>query len=428
MRVAVPEERIAAEVQKRLQNLARTTRVQGFRPGKVPFKVVQKRFGARVRQEVVGEVVQSSFYEAISRENLRPAAYPNLEPVAAEQGQGLNYTAKFEVLPEIELAPIEALKTEKIVCEIGDDDLDRMIEVLRKQGRRSEEVERAAEWEDIVDIDFVGKVDGEVFAGGEARAFKVEIGSKSLIEGFEDGLIGKKAGDKAILTLSFPKHYHKQALAGRPVEFAVTVNGVYEQVLPPLDEAFFEGFGVKTGGEAAFRKEIAQHMNREAEAAIRNRLRNSVMDSLHAANELELPRALVEKEKQTMAQEFGRKLKSPGMPVDDNDASALPDPEQFTDQARKRVTLQLLLAEIIRKHELKAEPSRVRELIERDSQGYEDPAAIVNWYYEDQRRLAEVEAMALEETVIRWVSEKSQVTEVSLRFDDLMNKGQTENG
>jgi len=287
MRVTVPEERIATEVQKRLQNLARTTKIQGFRPGKVPFRIVQKRFGTQVRQEVVGEVVQSTFYEAISKENLRPAAYPDLSPVDAEPGQGLNYMAKFEVLPEVELAPVEALKIEKTVCEIGDEDLDKMIEVLRRQGRQPEQVERRAEQDDIVDIDFVGTVDGEVFEGGEAKEFKIEIGSKRLIAGFEDGLVGKQAGDQETLKLTFPEHYHKEALAGKPVEFAVTVNGVYEQVLPELDAAFFEGFGVQAGGEAAFRQEIIQHMQREAEAAIRQRLRDAVMDSLYAANERE---------------------------------------------------------------------------------------------------------------------------------------------
>ena len=425
MKVEVPEERIATEVQKRLQNLARTTRIQGFRPGKVPFNVVQKRFGSKVRQEVVGEVVQSTFYEAITKENLRPAGYPNLDPIDSEQGQGLNYTAKFEVFPEVELSPIEELKVEKTVCEIGDEDLDKMIEVLRKQRRQPEEVERAAELEDIVDIDFVGKVDGGVFEDGEAKEFKVELGSKRLIDGFEDGLIGKKAADKETLKLTFPENYHKEELAGKPVEFEVTVNSVHEQVLPELNDEFFEGFGVKEGGEEAFRAEIRQHMQRESEAAIRNRIRDSVMDSLYAANELELPNTLVENEKKNMGQQFKQNLKSQGVPIDDDD-DTMTNPELFEEQAKKRVALQLLVSEIIRKNELKAEPSKVRELIEKNSQGYEDPSAIINWYYEDKQRLAEVEAMALEEEVINWVVEKSQVSEVNLTFDDLMNKGQTE--
>ncbi len=423
MRVEVPEERIADEVQKRLQDLARTAKIQGFRPGKVPFKLVQRRFGAKVRQEVVGEVVQSTFYEALSREKLRPAAYPNLDPVSAEQGAGLHYTAKFEVFPEVELAPIEGLKIEKALCSITDEDLDKMIEVLRRQRRRPQQVARAAQKEDLVDIDFVGKVDGEAFEGGEAKAFKVEIGSGRLIEGFEEALVGKQAGDKATLKLAFPEDYPKQALAGRPVEFAVTVNSVHEQVWPQLDEAFFADFGVEEGGEAAFRKEISQHMHREAEAAIRRRLRDAVMDGLYAANELELPRALVEKERQNMAQQFKQNMKSHGLPVDND--NTMPGPELFEQQARKRVALQLLIAEIIRENELKAEPARVREWIEKNAQGYEDPAAIVNWYYQDKQRLAEVEALALEEEVIDWIFMRAQITEVHLGFDDLMNKGQT---
>lgn len=426
MKVEVPEERIATEVQSRLQKLSRTTKIQGFRPGKVPMKLVQQRFGPQVRQEVVGEVVQSTFYEAISAEKLRPAGYPNIDPMDAEQGKGLSYTAKFEVFPEIELSPIEELKVEKTVCEIGEDDLNTMIDVLRKQRRQPEEVQREAALEDIVDIDFVGKVDGEVFEGGEAKEFKVELGSKRLIEGFEDGLVGKKAGEKLTLKLTFPEKYHKEELANKPVEFDVTVNSVHEQIMPELNDEFFAGFGVKEGGEEAFRKEISQHMQRESEAAVRNRMRESVMDSLHEANKLELPNSLVQNEKQNMHKQFKDNLRAQGVPVDDDGANDAAEADLFEEQAKKRVALQLLVSEIIRKNELKAEPAKVRALIEKNAQGYEDPSAIINWYYQDKQRLAEVEALALEDDVIAWISERAQVTEAKLSFDELMNKGQTE--
>jgi trigger factor len=423
MKVEVPEEKIATEVATRLQSLTKTSKIQGFRPGKVPLKLIQKRYGAGVRQEVVGELVQNTYYEAITQEKLKPAGMPTIDPLEAELGKGLVYTAKFEVMPEIELAAVEDLSVEKALCDIADEDVEKMIETLRTQRQEFEVVERAAETGDKVKIDFTGKMDGEVFEGGEAKDFELELGSKSFIEGFEEGLVGKKAAEELTLNLKFPDEYQKKEYSGKAVEFHVTIHEVKGAVLPELNDDFFKDFGVTEGGMEAFVEEIKQHMGRESETALRNRLRDAVMNALHEANKIELPKAMIETEQQNMQKQFTDNLQQYG--IDSKDAPPV-DLAMFEEQANKRVALQLIVAELIRKHELKAEPAKVRALLEKNAASYEDPSAVVNWYYSDKSRLAEVEAVVLEDEVIDWVAGKAKMTELNLAFDDLMNKGQTE--
>ncbi len=423
MKVEVPEEKIASEVASRLKNLTKTTKIQGFRPGKVPLKLVQKRYGAGVRQEVVGELVQNSYYEAITQEKLRPAGMPKIDPLEAELGQGLVYTAKFEVMPEISLVAVEDLSVEKPKCDIQEEDVEKMIETLRKPRQEFAAVAQDAKSGDKVKIDFIGKMDGEVFEGGEAKDFELELGSNSFIPGFEDGLLGKNAGDEVTLNLSFPENYQKQEFAGKDVEFLVTVHEVQEAVLAELDDEFFKNFGVTEGGKEAFVDEIKQHMGRESETALRNRLRDSVMNALHEANPIDLPNAMIETEQQNMQKQFTDNLTQYG--IDSKDAPPV-DVSMFEEQAKKRVALQLIVAELIRQHELKAEPGKVRAMLEKNASSYEDPSAVINWYYADKSRLTEIEALVLEDEVIDWVVEKAKITELSLQFDDLMNKGQTE--
>ncbi|MFT5134334.1 MAG: trigger factor [Gammaproteobacteria bacterium] len=422
MKVEVPEEKIASEVATRLISLVKTTKIQGFRPGKVPLKLIQKRYGPGVRQEVVGEIVQNSYYEAITQEKLRPAGMPLIDPLEAEIGKGLVYTAKFEVMPEIALSAVEELSIEKPVCEILDEDVEKMIETLRQQRQQFEVVEREAKAGDKVKIDFIGKMNGEVFEGGEAKDFELELGSNSFIPGFEDGLIGKKATDEVTLDLRFPDAYQKEDFAGKAVEFSVTVQEVKEAVLPVLDEEFFKGFGVSEGGREAFVEEIKQHMGRESETALRNRQRDAVMNALADANKIDLPNTMIETEQQNMQKQFGENMKQYGISA--KDAPPI-DIAMFEEQARKRVALQLIVGELIRQEGLKPEPAKVRAMLEKNAQSYEDPAAIINWYYSDKSRLAEVEAVVLEDEVIDWVTAKARITEQNLRFDELMNKGQT---
>ena len=423
MHVAVPEERIAGEVQNRLVQLSRTTKVAGFRPGKAPLKVIEQRYGKRVREEVIGEVVQSSFYEAIAQEKLQPAGSPSIDPLEAEQGQGLTYTARFEIFPEIRLQPVKDLEIEKAVCEIGDDDIDRMIEVLRKQRSQLEDVERPSRSGDTVEIDFTGSLDGEPFEGGSGRDFRLELGSGRLIEGFEQGLTGKAAGEEVTLDLTFPADYGDEKLAGKAVQFQVQIKKVLEAVPPELDEEFFAQLGVTEGGEAAFREELRKHMKREAESALRNRQRQAVLDALLKANPVDVPNSLIHQESHRLLRQFQSQLKAYGVA----DEKGLPnDTSVFEERAAQRVATQLIVREIIRSQGFEADPGRVREVIEKNAQNYEDATAVVNWYYQDKQRLGEVEAVVLEDKVIEWVIENAAVKEVKVPFDELVNKGQTD--
>ncbi|NKB37921.1 MAG: trigger factor [Gammaproteobacteria bacterium] len=423
MKVEVPEEKIVSEVENRLKSMSKTTKIQGFRPGKVPMKLIQKRYGPGVRQEVVGELVQNSYYDAITQEKLRPAGMPTIDPLEAELGQGLVYTAKFEVMPDIKLSAVEELEIEKPLCEIVEEDTNKMIETLRKQQQNFAVVEREAVSGDKLKIDFVGKMNGEVFEGGEAKDFELELGSNSFIPGFEDGLIGKKAGEEVTLDLTFPDPYQKEEFSGKPVEFTVTIHSVSEAVLAELDDDFFKNFGVQEGGYEAFVEEIKQHMSREAETALRNRQRDAVMNALHDANKVDLPKTMIEAEQSNMQKQFVENLKQYGV---DNDKAPPVDIAMFEEQATRRVALQLIVAELIRENELQADPAAVREMLEKNAASYEDPSAVINWYYSDKSRLAEVEAVVLEDAVIDWVSSKAVLKEQNLGFDELMNKGQTE--
>jgi trigger factor len=422
VRVELPEDRVSSEVSNRLQNMTKTTKIQGFRPGKVPLKVIQGRYGDQVRKEVVGELVQSSLYEAINQESLRPAGQPRIDELDDEAGKDLAYTAIFEIYPEVSLKPMKDIKVEKPVCDVSDDDVSGMIEMLRKQRRELKPVERAAKEGDIVNINFEGFIDGVAFEGGKAEKHDLELGSKNFIEGFEEGLVGKSAGDDVTLDLKFPDEYGNEELKGKETQFKVKVNLVNETVLPEIDASFMEQFGVTDGKEETFNAEIRRNMEREVELTLRRQLKDKTFEALREANEVELPQALVANEQHRVKQELEDRLKQQGM-----DASALGNADNglFTEQAEKRVSLQLLVGEIIKQNELKADPAKVREMIEQAASGYEDPNAVINWYYSDQKNLAEVEALALEDGVVDWILEHADVTDKACTFDEIMNKGQT---
>ena len=422
VRVELPEERVSTEINNRLQNLTKTTKVQGFRPGKVPLKVIQGRYGVQVRKEVVGELVQSSLYEAITQENLKPAGPPQIDDLADEIGKILSFTATFEIYPEVTLTPFDGISLEKPVCTVSDDDISKMIDILRKQRRELKAVERAAQDGDIVDINFEGFIDGEAFEGGKAENYQLELGSKSFIEGFEDGIIGKSADEEDTLNLTFPEDYGKDELKGKAVEFKVKVNKVNEPVLPEIDAKFMEAFGVKDGDEAAFKNEIKRNMEREVELTLQRQIKDTVLDKIYQENTIELPQALVANERQRVQQELENNMKNQGM---DPSALAKADPSLFDEQAKKRVSLQLIAAEIIKQNELKVDPAKVRKMIEQLASGYEDPNAVVNWYYSDKKNLAEVESLALEDEMVNWILEHANVTDKACTFDEVMNKGQT---
>ncbi len=422
VRVEVPEDRISSEVSDRLQKMTKTTKVQGFRPGKVPLKIVQGRYGLQVRKEVIGELVQSSLYEAITQEDLKPAGQPQIDELKDESGQDLVYTASFEVYPEVKLKDMGELEFEKPTCAVSDDDVTSMIEMLRKQRRELKIAERAAQNGDVLDINFEGFIDGEAFEGGKAENYELELGSNSFIAGFEDGLVGASEGDDVVVNVKFPDEYGNEALKGKDAEFKVKVNLVNETVLPEVDETFMLEFNVKDGKEETFRDEIKRNMEREVDLTLRRQIKDVVMDALHEANEIELPQALVANEANRAKQDFENNLKRQG-----HNAGAIGslDASVFTEQAKKRVTLQLILGEIIKQNELKADPAKVKEMIDQVASGYEDPSAVLDWYYSDQKNLAEVESLTLEDDVVDWVLGHAKVTDKACTFDEIMNKGQT---
>jgi len=422
LRVELPEDRVSSEVSNRLQSMTKTTKVQGFRPGKVPLKIIQGRYGEQVRREVVGELVQSSLYEAISQESLKPAGQPKIDELNDELGKDLVYTAVFEIYPDVKLKPMGKIKVEKQVCEVSKEDVNKMIEMLRKQRRELKPVERAAKDGDIVNINFEGFINGKAFEGGKGENHDLELGSKGFIEGFEDGLIGTSAGDEVSLDLKFPDEYGNEELKGKQTEFKVKVNLVNETVLPEIDEDFMAQFGVKDGKEETLHTEIKRNMDREVELTLRRQLKDSVFEALREANEIELPHALVHNEQHRVKHELENNLKQQGL---DGGAISGADDSVFKEQAEKRVSLQLIVGEIIKENELKADPAKVREMIEQAASGYEDPNSVVSWYYSDKKNLTEVEALALEDGVIDWVLGHVDVTDKACTFDEIMNKGQT---
>ncbi|MDX1513557.1 MAG: trigger factor [Gammaproteobacteria bacterium] len=421
LRVQIPEERVKGEVNRRLNSMASRARVPGFRPGKAPLKVLEKRYGEQVRSEVVGEMVQSSFFEAISQEKLRPAGSPTIDPLDAAPGQGIDYTAVFDVYPELETPPVETLEIARPVAEVSDADVDNMVETLRRQRREWQEVARAAKVTDRVIIDFDGEMDGKPLEKGSGEQVPVELDAGRMIEGFEDGLVGMAAGDEKVLKLSFPENYPAKELAGKPAEFRVKAHRVEEPRLPEVDDKFAERFGIKEGGVEALRAEIRNNMERELSDALRAITKRNVMDALLQGQEVTLPDSLVKEEVQRAMQHRKVELSHSGV---DPETAGL-EPGMFEEQARTRVALGLLLAELIKANDIKPDPERIRERIESIASTYEDPDQVISWYYADRSRLSDVETTVLEDQVVEWILERAKVREEASSFDEILNPGQT---
>lgn len=415
--IAVEEDTIADAVQNKLKDLTRTVKMKGFRKGKVPLKVVQQQYGNQVRQEVIGDVLQSTFYEAVSQEKLRPAGMPTFDTKQMEPGKGLEYTATFEIYPEVAIADLSKQSIEKPVCEISDADVDNMIENIRKQNSEWESAERAAEDGDQVTVDFKGTIEGETFEGGEGKGMSVTIGQGRMIAGFEDGLKGARAGDDLTLDLTFPENYQAEHLAGKPVQFAIHVNSVEAPKLPNVDAEFAKKLGVADGDLAKMRDDIRQNMARELEAKIKGRLKEGVMNKLLAAHELDVPAALIDNESHALVNQMTQNLASQGMAQQDLKL----DPAMFREQAERRVKLGLIMSQIVKEHELKVDAAKVKEMVESIAAPYEHPDEVVKWYYGDKQRLAEVESLVFEEQVVDWVMDQANVEEKAIEFNELMN-------
>ena len=421
MKVEVPEETLESEISKRLNSMMGTVRVPGFRPGKVPFKIIVRRYGRAVRDEVVGEMLRSSLFDALTKEQLRPAGAPTIDPVDSEPGRGLAYTAVFEVLPEVSLASVENLKVVRPVAEINDADVERMLETLRKQRREWMDVARPASEGDRVVVDFSGHVDGAPLEHGQGKEVPVELGAKKMIQGFEEGLIGGKAGDEPTLNLRFPEDYRAEEVAGKAVTFQIKIHTVQEAVLPEIDEKFARDFGVHEGGVERLHQEIRSNLERELHEKLNERTKLRVMDALLADNPVEVPKALVRDESHKMMTQQMAELERQGI-----DAEKLEfDPGLFEEAASRRVSLGLLMSELIRSSDIKADPDRVRAKIETMASSYEEPNQVVNWYYGDKERMKGVEAAVLEDQIVEWLLDRANVTEEQTSFDELLNPGQT---
>ena len=411
MTIGVPAERIETEVTKRLQQTARRAKVAGFRPGKVPMNVIRQRYEDSARQEALGDLIQATFYEAIVEQKLNPAGAPSVEPKTFEKGKDLEYVATFEVFPEIQLAGFDGIAVERLQADVADSDVDNMLEILRKQNTRFEAVERAAEDGDQLNIDFVGKIDGEAFAGGSAKGTALVLGSGRMIPGFEDALVGVKVGEERVITPTFPADYQNLDLAGKAAEFTVTVNSVSAPQLPELNDDFFALFGVKEGGMDGFRAEVRKNMERELRQAIKSKVKNQVMEGLLAANPVEVPKALIGNEVNRLrvqaVQQFGGNIKPDQLPA-----------ELFEEQAKRRVVLGLIVAEVVKQSELKADEARVRELIEEMASAYQEPQQVVAWYYKNDQQLNEVRSVVLEEQVVDTVLQKAKVTDKAVSYEE----------
>ncbi|WP_160286558.1 trigger factor [Pseudomonas knackmussii] len=419
MTVGVPAERIETEVNKRLQQTARRAKVPGFRPGKVPMSVIRQRYEAAARQEALGDLIQETFYEAVVEQKLNPAGAPSVEPKLFEKEKGLEYIATFEVFPEFQVAGFDGIEIERLQADVADTDVDNMLEILRKQNTRFEAVERAAQNDDQVNIDFVGKIDGEAFAGGSAKGTLLVLGSGRMIPGFEEGLVGAKAGEERVLSLTFPENYQNLDLANKAAEFTVTVNSVSEPKLPELNEAFFALFGIKESTLEGFRTEVRKNMERELRQAIKSKVKNQVMEGLVASNPIEVPKALISNEVNRLrvqaVQQFGGNIKPEQLPA-----------ELFEEQAKRRVVLGLIVAELVKQHELKADEARVREMIEDMASAYQEPEQVVAWYYKNDQQLNEVRSVVLEEQVVDTVLQKAKVTVKQVSYEDAVKPAEAQ--
>ncbi|UCX04157.1 trigger factor [Shewanella glacialimarina] len=413
--ISVPAGQIEKVVKDNLLREAKRARIPGFRPGKVPASVIEKRYGAAIRQDVTGEIMQRNFIEAIVAEKLNPAGAPVFAPGKVE-GENFEFVATFEIYPEVVLAGLDSIQVEQPKAEVNDADVDAMIETLRKQHATYAAVERNAADGDKVKMNFVGSVDGEEFEGGKADDFELQLGSNRMIPGFETGIIGHKSGDEFEIEVSFPEDYHAENLKGKAAKFVITLTEVQAANLPEVNDEFASLFGIADGGLEALKAEIRKNMTRELDQALKANVKEQVITGLLAANEITIPSALVNGEvnvlRQQAMQRFGGDAKNmPELPAD-----------LFAEQAERRVKIGLLLGEVIKTNELKAEDTRVNALIESMASAYEDPSEVVAYYNGNKELMQNMRNVALEEQAVEALLKSAKVTVKDVAFEEFMNK------
>ncbi|WP_256852928.1 trigger factor [Pantoea sp. Fr+CA_20] len=414
--ITVASDSIESAVKKELVDVAKKVRIDGFRKGKVPMNIVAQRYGASVRQDVLGDLMTRNFVDAIIKEKINPAGAPNYVPGEYTEGQDFTYAVEFEVYPEVELKGLENIEVEKPQVQVTDADVDTMLETLRKQQANWIETDAAAGAEDRATVDFTGSVDGEEFEGGKASDFVLAMGQGRMIPGFEEGVVGHKAGETFTIDVKFPDDYHAENLKGKDAKFEIVLKKVETRELPELTEDFIKRFGVEDGSVDGLRAEVRKNMERELKGAIRNRVKTQAIDGLVDANPIDVPSALIDSEvdvlRRQAAQRFGG---------DEKQALELPR-ELFEEQAKRRVVVGLLLGEVIRAHELKADEDRVKVLIEEMASAYEDPQEVIEFYSKNNELMNNMRNVALEEQAVEAVLAKAKVSEKETNFQELMNQ------
>lgn len=414
--ITIPADQIDGEVESRLKSLRGRVKIDGFRPGKVPLSVVSQQYGDSVYQEVLGETFQRTFSEAVAKENLRVAGQPEIAPETLERGKDLTYVATVDVYPEFEIASMAELEVKRPVVAIKEEDVDQMIENLRQQQKEWETIDRACENGDTVNIDFEGSLDGELFDGGSAQDFNVELGAGRMLKDFEEGLVGMSKGEEKTITVAFPDEYPAENLKGKSAQFKLTVNDVKAAKLPEVDEVFIAKFGVDAGDMDSFRAEIRQNMQRELDNAIKNRVKQSVMEGLSSLHEIDLPKALVKQEVTYVRNEMSENANGADM-------SSLPD-ELFEEQASRRVKLGLIVGEIVTKNELKSDEAKIDEMLNNLASTYEEPQQLIEYYKSNPQAMQTIQAAVMEEMIVDWVVAQAKVVDEEMAFTELMNPQQ----
>ncbi len=416
LNMAVPAEQIEREVEQRLRKLSRTVRMDGFRPGKVPLKIVAQHYGPQVRSEVIGDAVQKAFSEVVKEQRLKVAGYPRIERREGGDEKELAFSATFEIYPEIKLGDLSAAKIKRPVHAVDEADVDHTIAILRKQRATWETVARASQPGDRVTVDYTGRIDGNEFPGGKGIAMPVVIGEGRVLPEFEAGIAGVKAGEQRTFPLTFPADYAGKEVAGKSATFEVGVKEVAQPKLPEIDAEFAKSLGVADGDIAKMREEVKANVEREVKKRVEGELKQAVMQALIDSTALELPKSLVEMELQRMVQQARADFEARGLKLEKLPVS----PEVLEEQARRRVTLGLILGEVVKTHDLGARPEQVRALVTEHAQTYEQPFEVVKWIYSEPQRLTEFEGLVVEANVVKWVLDRAKVGDEAVGFDKLM--------
>ncbi|MFA7270240.1 MAG: trigger factor [Sterolibacterium sp.] len=417
--MSIPMASVDQDVEQRLKKLSRTVKMPGFRPGKVPFKMVVQQYGPEVRSEAIGAAVDKAFGEMLREQKLRIAGYPRIEPKSGEDKTKMEFSAVFEVYPEIKLGEVTDQEIERPVLTLTDAEVEQTIEVLRKQRTTYLKAERPAASGDRVVIDFIGRQDGEVFPGGQGADVAIRLGNGQMLPDFETAIIGLSVDETKTFDLTFPAEYQAKDLAGKTVQFEVTMKRVEGPHLPELDADFVKSMGIADGDVSKMREEVRENLQREVTKRLQTRIKNQVMDKLLSVNPVEIPKSLVEIESHQMAEAALQDLKARGM----SEKTMPVDPSWFTAQATRRVGLGLILAELVNQKQLHAKQEQVRAMVNEFAATYQDPAEVVRWYYSQPQRLSEAEALVVENNVVDWVLTNAKVADKPISFDELMGNG-----